>query len=111
MYSPWPEEGNRKLTAVLACMHFAPTATSQANLMAEGVASKNIIVTGKTVIDALLDIVARLDHDPMLRAKAAESSAFFDPLRKIILVTGHRRESFGGGFERICQALMQFQKS
>ena len=108
MYSPWPEEGNRKLTAVLACMHFAPTATSQANLMAEGVASNNIIVTGNTVIDALLDIVARLDHDPILRAKAAESSAFLDPRRKIILVTGHRRESFGGGFERICQALMQF---
>ena len=107
MFSPWPEEGNRKLTGVLTSKHFAPTETSKANLLAEGVAESKIIVTGNTVIDALLDVVARLENDPVLRAKAAAPSAFLDPQRKVILVTGHRRESFGGGFERICQALTQ----
>ncbi|UTW10637.1 non-hydrolyzing UDP-N-acetylglucosamine 2-epimerase [Marinobacterium rhizophilum] len=105
MYSPWPEEGNRKLTGALAQLHFAPTETSQANLLAEGVDTSNIIVTGNTVIDALLDVVARLDEDADLRETAAAPGAFLDPSRKLILVTGHRRESFGGGFERICQAL------
>jgi UDP-N-acetylglucosamine 2-epimerase (non-hydrolysing) len=107
MFSPWPEEGNRKLTAVLTSRHFAPTETSQANLLAEGIPASKIIVTGNTVIDALLDVVARLESDPALRAKAEAPNAFLNPARKLILVTGHRRESFGGGFERICQALTQ----
>lgn len=107
LYSPWPEEGNRKLTGALANLHFAPTETSQANLLAEGVRSEKIVVTGNTVIDALLDVVKRLDQDEALRAKAAAPASFLDPARKLILVTGHRRESFGGGFERICQALME----
>jgi UDP-N-acetylglucosamine 2-epimerase (non-hydrolysing) len=107
LYSPWPEEGNRKLTTALAALHFAPTATSSANLIAEGVAPEQIVVTGNTVIDALIDVVARLDTDPALRAVAAEPSAFLDQARKLILVTGHRRESFGDGFERICQALLE----
>lgn len=106
IYSPWPEEANRKLTGALASFHFAPTETSEANLVREGVAAVNITVTGNTVIDALLDVVNRLDHDPELSAKAAAPSAFLDSTRKMILVTGHRRESFGDGFERICQALM-----
>lgn len=107
LYSPWPEEGNRKLTGALATLHFAPTETSQANLLREGVAKTNVIVTGNTVIDALLDVIARLDRDQVLNAKAATPGAFLDPGRKLILVTGHRRESFGNGFERICQALME----
>lgn len=107
LYSPWPEEANRKLTGALARLHFAPTDTSRDNLLAEGVAPGHIVVTGNTVIDALLDTVRRLDTDPALRARAAAPSAFLDPSRKRILVTGHRRESFGGGFERICQALAQ----
>lgn len=107
LYSPWPEEGNRKLTGALANLHFAPTETSQANLLREGVDPQGIIVTGNTVIDALLDVVARLDRDKELNKKAAAPSAFLDPQRKFILVTGHRRESFGDGFERICQALME----
>ncbi len=106
LYSPWPEEGNRKLTGALASLHFAPTETSQANLLREGVNPASVVVTGNTVIDALLDVVKRLDQDQQLYAKAAAPSAFLDPARKLILVTGHRRESFGGGFERICQALM-----
>ncbi|VVO95756.1 UDP-N-acetylglucosamine 2-epimerase [Pseudomonas fluorescens] len=107
LYSPWPEEGNRKLTGALANLHFAPTETSQANLLREGVNPDNIIVTGNTVIDALLGVIARLDQDQALNKAAAAPSAFLDHGRKLILVTGHRRESFGDGFERICQALME----
>lgn len=107
LYSPWPEEGNRKLTGALATLHFAPTETSQANLLREGVCPESITVTGNTVIDALLGVIARLDQDPALNAKASAPSAFLDPTRKLILVTGHRRESFGDGFERICHALME----
>ncbi|WP_458718248.1 non-hydrolyzing UDP-N-acetylglucosamine 2-epimerase [Pseudomonas gregormendelii] len=107
LYSPWPEEGNRKLAGALANLHFAPTETSQSNLLREGVNPTTIVVTGNTVIDALLDVVARLDQDQELNSKAAAPCAFLDPSRKLILVTGHRRESFGDGFERICQALME----
>lgn len=107
LYSPWPEEGNRKLTGALARLHFAPTETSADNLLREGVNPNSIVVTGNTVIDALLDVITRLDQDQDLRSKAAAPSAFLDPGRKLILVTGHRRESFGNGFERICQALME----
>lgn len=107
LYSPWPEEGNRKLTGALAQLHFAPTTNSRDNLLKEGIAASCIIVTGNTVIDALLDVMKRLDEDQELFARAAEPAAFLDPARKLILVTGHRRESFGGGFERICQALME----
>jgi UDP-N-acetylglucosamine 2-epimerase (non-hydrolysing) len=107
LYSPWPEEGNRKLTGALANLHFAPTETSQANLLREGVNPESIVVTGNTVIDALLGVIARLDQDQALNNAAAAPSAFLNPGRKLILVTGHRRESFGDGFERICQALME----
>jgi UDP-N-acetylglucosamine 2-epimerase len=107
LYSPWPEEGNRKLTGALAQLHFAPTTNSRDNLLKEGIAASCIIVTGNTVIDALLDVMKRLDEDQELFARAAEPAAFLDPARKLILVTGHRRESFGGGFERICLALME----
>ena len=107
IYSPWPEEANRKLTGALANLHFAPTETSRDNLLREGVESSKILVTGNTVIDALLDVVERLKEDPSLRAKASEPAAFLDAERPLILVTGHRRESFGEGFERICKALRE----
>lgn len=107
IYSPWPEEANRKLTGALANFHFAPTETSQANLLREGIAPTSVIVTGNTVIDSLLDVVKRLGDDQVLNAKASAPTAFLDSTRKLILVTGHRRESFGGGFERICQALTE----
>lgn len=106
LYSPWPEEGNRKLTGALAALHFAPTDTSKSNLMREGIASEQIIVTGNTVIDALLDIVKKLEHDEVQQARFSEQFSFLAPERRLVLVTGHRRESFGGGFERICQALV-----
>lgn len=107
LYSPWPEEGNRKLTGALSKLNFAPTETSRNNLLREGISPDNIVVTGNTVIDALLDVVKRLDQDSQLLAQASAPAAFLDPARKLILVTGHRRESFGDGFERICQALME----
>lgn len=102
--SPWPEEVNRKVAGAIASLHFAPTERSSANLSSENVAADRIHVTGNTVIDALQDVVARIERDSALDT---ELSARFDldPQRRLILVTGHRRESFGGGFERICAAL------
>ncbi|MBU2999833.1 UDP-N-acetylglucosamine 2-epimerase (non-hydrolyzing) [Roseovarius nubinhibens] len=104
IYSPWPEEVNRKVTGAIAQLHFAPTEKSAQNLEAEAVEPGNIHITGNTVIDALLDVVDRLEGDP--GQSAGFDEAFdIDPSKRIILVTGHRRESFGGGFERMCLAL------
>lgn len=105
IYSPWPEEGNRKLTGVLTRYHFAPTDTSKQNLLNENVSSADISVTGNTVIDALLWVKDKLDSDSRLREKLASQFPMLESTNKLILVTGHRRESFGGGFERICEAL------
>lgn len=105
IYSPWPEEMNRKLTGAIAEYHFCPTEISKQNLIAEGVSEANIWVTGNTVIDALQWVVAKLDVDARLQAKASEQFGFLEKDKKLILVTGHRRESFGGGFERICEAI------
>lgn len=107
LYSPWPEEANRKLTGVLATIHFAPTPTAQNNLLAEKVSSSAIYVTGNTVIDALLLVHDRLKNDAKLCESVVADIPYKVKDRKIILVTGHRRESFGGGFERICEALSQ----
>lgn len=105
LYSPWPEEGNRKLTGVLSSLHFAPTETSKQNLLKEHVQPENITVTGNTVIDALLEVIKKLDTDTDLAGSLKEKFPFLDQNKKMVLVTGHRRESFGGGFERICKAL------
>lgn len=105
IYSPWPEEANRKLTGALAELHFAPTDRSRQNLLEEGVAPAKVHVTGNTVIDALLDVVRKLEDNQIFQQRFAEQFSFLDAKRKLILVTGHRRESFGDGFERICQAL------
>jgi UDP-N-acetylglucosamine 2-epimerase (non-hydrolysing) len=106
IYAPWPEEMNRRLTTVLAALHFAPTLWARDNLLREGVAADVIHVTGNTVIDALLEVVERLESDGALRAMVERRHfGFLNPARKLVLVTGHRRESFGPGFERICQAL------
>lgn len=111
IYSPWPEEGNRKLTGTLTTLHFAPTATSKQNLLNEGISESSIEVTGNTVIDALLDVVAKLDSNQKLQQTFSEQFDFLNAQKKLILVTGHRRESFGGGFERICQALVDTAKA
>jgi UDP-N-acetylglucosamine 2-epimerase (non-hydrolysing) len=105
LYSPWPEEANRKLTGALAALHFAPTKMSAGNLLAEGVSPDLVHVTGNTVIDALIKVVQRFDEDRALADLLSQQFPFLDSRRRMILVTGHRRESFGGGFERICEAL------
>jgi UDP-N-acetylglucosamine 2-epimerase (non-hydrolysing) len=105
IYSPWPEEGNRKLTGALTKYHFAPTETSKLNLITENYLGSDIHITGNTVIDALLMIKDKIDNDSSLNDKLAASFPMLDTNKKLILVTGHRRESFGGGFERICEAL------
>ncbi len=105
LYSPWPEEANRKLTGAIAKLHFAPTTSSAANLAREGVDPADVVVTGNTVIDALLQVVERLKGDPVLRRTIEADLPQLPAGRRMILVTGHRRESFGSGFERICEAL------
>lgn len=105
IYSPWPEEGNRKLTGALTKYHFAPTDTSKENLLKENFNPDNISVTGNTVIDALLMVKNKIDNDSDLNLILSEQFPFLNESKKLILVTGHRRESFGGGFERICEAL------
>lgn len=106
LYSPWPEEANRKLTGVLTKYHFAPTEISKQNLKLENIPEKQIKVTGNTVIDALLLIKDKIDTDFSLKSQIAEKFSFLEKSRKMILVTGHRRESFGEGFEKICEALV-----
>ncbi|MDH5601552.1 MAG: UDP-N-acetylglucosamine 2-epimerase (non-hydrolyzing) [Gammaproteobacteria bacterium] len=105
IYSPWPEEANRKLTGALTKYHFAPTEISKSNLIAEGISEEDIFVTGNTVIDALLMVKEKLETNEKLSEELSKQFSFLNPEQKLILVTGHRRESFGGGFERICQSL------
>lgn len=105
LYSPWPEEANRKLTGVLANLHFAPTQKSADNLRIENVKPETIHVTGNTVIDALLAVVDKIKTNTALEAELAARFPFLDSSKRLILVTGHRRENFGDGFEQICHAL------
>jgi UDP-N-acetylglucosamine 2-epimerase (non-hydrolysing) len=107
IYSPWPEEANRKLTSVITNYHFAPTQGSKENLVNEGVSEDEITVTGNTVIDALFWVREKLKKDNLLFNELRSRFDYLDSSKKLILVTGHRRESFGGGFERICEALRQ----
>jgi len=107
MFNPWPEEMNRKLTGAIASYHFCPTEGARQNLLREGILDADIVVTGNTVIDALLDIKDKLQKDEFLNANLDMEFDYLDRNKKLILVTGHRRESFGGGFERICEALAQ----
>ncbi len=109
IYSPWPEEINRRVAGTVARLHFAPTDQSRQNLLREAVPDGHIIVTGNTVIDALLDVVARLERDSEL-STSLDRRLGIDRSRRLILVTGHRRESFGGGFERICDALARLAR-
>jgi UDP-N-acetylglucosamine 2-epimerase (non-hydrolysing) len=109
IYSPWPEELNRKLIGSIASLHFAPTEKSAANLRQEGISENNIFVTGNTVIDALHKVVARLEEDDIQSSEFDERFGI-NPAKRLILVTGHRRESFGAGFERICSALSIISK-
>ena len=105
--SPWPEEGNRTLTGHLATYHFAPTETSRQNLLRENIADNRITVTGNTVIDALFWVRDRVLSDEALHNELTLRYPFLANGKKMILVTGHRRESFGRGFEQICHALAE----
>ncbi len=107
LYEPWPEEMNRRVVDVVSDLLFAPTASSKANLQAEALTGR-VIITGNTVIDTLRLMCARLDSDTALREGIDAQFPFLEPQeggRPLLLVTGHRRESFGEGFEHICAAL------
>lgn len=112
IYSPFPEEMNRQLTTRLAKYHFAPTVLNRDNLLAENVDTDRIAVTGNTVIDALLMVVARLENDHARRdrvtgniLRAGLAAEVLESENPMVLVTGHRRESFGAGFVNICEAI------
>ena len=105
IYSPWPEEMNRRITGSITVYHFAPTEKSRQNLLAEGVVADAIVVTGNTVIDALLNVVQMLRNDTALQTEMERRFSILNRQKRLILVTGHRRENFGEGFEHICQAL------
>jgi UDP-N-acetylglucosamine 2-epimerase (non-hydrolysing) len=106
-HAPFPEEINRRVTGVLADLHFAPTTAARDNLLHEGVNQEAIHVTGNTVIDALLEVVEKVRSDAALQQQLTEKFAFLDQTRRLVLVTGHRRENFGAGFESICRALAE----
>ena len=112
IYSPWPEEMNRQLTRCIATYNFAPTSLSKENLLKENVSEDNIIITGNTVIEALYWVVNRIKTDVVLNEnlKVALANAGYDTGRltngkKLVLITGHRRENFGDGFINICTAI------
>lgn len=105
IYSPWPEEGMRRLTGGIADQHYTPTISSLKNLIMENIAPETIFVTGNSVIDALIEVSHRIDKNVGMKAELASRFPFLDKSKKLILVTGHRRENHGDGFERICKAL------
>jgi len=112
IYSPWPEEMNRQITGRIATYHFSPTALSRQNLLSEGIQKSSISVTGNTVIDALYMVVDKIKKDKTLDASLREvlmASGYdvtrLDGGKKLVLITGHRRENFGGGFISMCQAI------
>lgn len=109
-YAPWPEEMNRRLTGCLADLHFAPTKKARENLLREGIDPQRVYITGNTVIDTLLEIEGRIKTNVALQSELASRFLFLDPSKKLLLVTGHRRENFGDGFEHICQALATLAK-
>lgn len=112
IYSPWPEEMNRQITGRIATYNFAPTPLSKSNLESEGVSEEKIIVTGNTVIDALYWVVDKIRNTPTLNSElqkeltqAGYDTGRLDGGKKLVLITGHRRENFGGGFISMCKAI------
>ena len=112
IYSPWPEEMNRQITGRIATCHFAPTPLSRRNLLSENIADERIVVTGNTVIDALRWVVKKLSQDMALRseserviAEAGYPTGRLTGMKKLVLITGHRRENFGEGFIHVCEAI------
>lgn len=111
IYSPWPEEVNRKLTGGIASLHFAPTQGAANNLVREGVPAESVFITGNTVIDALLIARQKLETDSVATERLHRELPYGQSGERVILVTGHRRESFGAGFDRICAALRQIAEA
>ncbi|MBY0579221.1 MAG: UDP-N-acetylglucosamine 2-epimerase (non-hydrolyzing) [Burkholderiales bacterium] len=107
IHSPWPEEMNRRMVGRIASLHFAPTEIARTNLLTEGCEDESIFVTGNTVIDALLSVAGRINADMALNQELRERFTFLREDKRLILVTGHRRENFGRGFEDICKALRE----
>ena len=110
IYSPWPEEINRQITGRLTTYHFAPTTLAKDNLIKENINQTNVIVTGNTVIDALYWIINKINSQESLKTQLEEiiySYGYSFSDRKMILVTGHRRENFGQGFINVCKALKE----
>jgi len=110
-HAPFPEEMNRRVTGALADLHFAPTGAARDNLLREGIAEESILVTGNTVIDALLEVAGLLRRDDALQRRFADGFPFLAADRRLILVTGHRRENFGAGFESICRGLADIARA
>lgn len=117
IYSPWPEEMNRQLTGRMVTYHFAPTELSRDNLLAEGIATDRIFITGNTVIDALQQVVTRVKGNADLRNEVSRKLLQFgydvnrlEAGRRLVLITGHRRENFGEGFLNICRAIQTLSK-
>jgi UDP-N-acetylglucosamine 2-epimerase (non-hydrolysing) len=108
--APWPEEINRRLTTAMASLHLAPTEGARANLLREGVLPDRIHVTGNTVVDALQVMAGRIDHDATLRSRIERQFGFLRPERRLVLVTAHRRENFGAGFDQICLAIREIAR-
>jgi len=107
MDKPWPEEFNRRVVDLVADHLYAPTVSARDNLLKENLGERHIVVTGNTVVDALLHVKGRIDNEPELAGQLAAKFPQLDPARRLVLVTGHRRENFGDGFLNICQALQE----
>ncbi|NBX69349.1 MAG: UDP-N-acetylglucosamine 2-epimerase (non-hydrolyzing) [Proteobacteria bacterium] len=105
-FAPWPEEMNRHVTTVLADLHFAPTESAKKNLLKENISPAQIFVTGNTVIDALYSVVQKTTTSGPLKKSLEDCFSFLKKDKKLILVTGHRRENFGQGFENFCNAIL-----
>jgi UDP-N-acetylglucosamine 2-epimerase (non-hydrolysing) len=103
--SPWPEEANRRLTAVVTTRHYAPTRRARKALLKEGHEPENVVVSGNTVIDALIRVAGDVTAQGPLKQSLDAAFSWLDPIKRLVLVTGHRRESFGAGFAQICDAL------
>lgn len=117
IYSPWPEEMNRQLTGRIASYNFAPTVLSRNNLLQEGIKDERIIVTGNTVIDALYFVIKKIQHNTDLKENIINNLASqgytvsrINENRKLVLITGHRRENFGDGFISMCKAIKTLAK-
>lgn len=111
MQHPWPEEANRRLIGVLASRHYTPTRSATDNLLRENVEAASILETGNPVVDALLFVKSRIENEPSFRQRFDQKYGWLDRDRKMVLVTGHRRESFGGGFEGICRAIREIAET